>query len=175
MHTLSNSIATSFRIPLSIYTISNIFLNRKHRFVRSSLLYSHNKLGLSANFPSRAESKPISCRVYREGTAAASTMTFPIVNGMLAQNTTQLHGALARRNTSFSTATPFPFPTKSQWSPGDISTLVFGCIASVLGVLTLWATFWLGRRRALRVVGNGMYFDGKRDELTNHIADRRMP
>ncbi|KAF6228544.1 hypothetical protein HO173_011846 [Letharia columbiana] len=106
-------------------------------------------------------------------------MIFPIVNGMLAQKTTQLHGALARRNTSFSTATPFPFPTKSQWSPGDISTLVFGCIASVLGVLTLWATFWLGRRRALRVVGNdecrefGATFDS--DPSLEHVVLERGP
>ncbi len=84
-------------------------------------------------------------------------MMLPIVNRMLAHNTTQLHGEFARRNASFSTAAPFPFPPKSQWGPGDISTLVFGCIASVLGVLTLWATFWLGRPRALRVIGNGVY------------------
>lgn len=79
-------------------------------------------------------------------------MMLPIANGP--HNMRRLHEAVARRNTSLSGAEPFPFPPKSQWAPGDISTLLFGCIASILGVLTLWATFWLGRRHALRVVRN---------------------
>ena len=33
------------------------------------------------------------------------------------------------------------------WSPGDIGTVLFGCIGLVLGILTLWLTFWLGRQR----------------------------
>ena len=73
---------------------------------------------------------------------------------MLAYDVAHPHGTLIRRNTSLSTATPFPLPLQSQWNPGDIGTLVFGCIASVLGLLALWATFWLGRRRALREVGD---------------------
>lgn len=94
--------------------------------------------------------------IYKGSFIAAGIMILPVANGMLAHNMTELHGALARRNTSSSTATPFAFLLNSQWSPGDISTLVFNCIASVLGVLTLWATFRLGRRRTLRVVGKGV-------------------
>lgn len=41
--------------------------------------------------------------------------------------------------------------SKSQnppgWSPGDVGTVLFGCVGSVFGVLTLWLTFWLGRQR----------------------------
>ena len=36
---------------------------------------------------------------------------------------------------------------QSIWTTSDICTVLFGCIASVLGVLTLWATIWLGRQR----------------------------
>jgi len=35
--------------------------------------------------------------------------------------------------------------------PNDISTIVFGCIASVLGVIALLLTLWLGRRHAAHV------------------------
>ena len=33
-----------------------------------------------------------------------------------------------------------------RWSPGDIGTVVFGCVATVLGTLALWSTIWLGHR-----------------------------
>ena len=36
---------------------------------------------------------------------------------------------------------------QSRWSPSDVGTVVFGCIGSILGILTLWLTFWLGRQR----------------------------
>ncbi len=39
------------------------------------------------------------------------------------------------------------FQSQSAWSPSDVGTVVFGCIGSVLGILTLWLTFWLGRQR----------------------------
>ena len=39
------------------------------------------------------------------------------------------------------------------WSPSDIGTVVFGCISAVLGLLTLWLTFWLGRAR-FKIIGN---------------------
>ena len=39
------------------------------------------------------------------------------------------------------------FQIQSAWSPSDVGTVVFGCIGSVLGILTLWLTFWLGRQR----------------------------
>lgn len=33
---------------------------------------------------------------------------------------------------------------QSAWNSGLISTMVFGCIASILGILAIWATVWLG-------------------------------
>ena len=41
----------------------------------------------------------------------------------------------------------FKSQNQSGWSAGDVGTVLFGCIGSVLGVLTLWMTFWLGRQR----------------------------
>ena len=90
---------------------------------------------------------------------------------MLAHDVAQPNGTLVRRNTSLSTATPFPLPLQSQWSPGDIGTLVFGCIASVLGVLALWATFWLGRRRALHVDGDVNGDGGSFHRSCDELAD----
>ena len=84
-------------------------------------------------------------------------------NGMLAHNMTQ----------PLATATPFPFPPDPQWGPDDIGTIVFGCLASVLGVFTIWATFWLGRRGALRTGGNGVYIPTREcEELTYRFTDR---
>ena len=40
----------------------------------------------------------------------------------------------------------FLTPGQPQWSPGDISTVIFGCIASILGILTLYLMLWLGWR-----------------------------
>ena len=37
--------------------------------------------------------------------------------------------------------------SQPRWSPSDVGTIVFGCIGSILGILTLWLTFWLGRQR----------------------------
>ena len=82
-------------------------------------------------------------------------MIQPIVNGIPVHDMTQSHAELVRRNTSSSTAPPFPFPPQSQWGPGEIGTLVFGCIASVLGLLTLWAAFWSSRGRALGAAAIG--------------------
>ncbi|KAK0507244.1 hypothetical protein JMJ35_010282 [Cladonia borealis] len=53
---------------------------------------------------------------------------------------------------SYATASSSPTPaSKSQnqsgWSPGDVGTILFGCIGTVLAVMTLWLTFWLGRQR----------------------------
>lgn len=36
---------------------------------------------------------------------------------------------------------------QSSWNSGLTSTVVFGCIASILGMLAIWATMWLGRRQ----------------------------
>ena len=50
-------------------------------------------------------------------------------------------------NVSHPTTSPTPVQQNPQWSPDGISTVVFGCIASILGVLAIWATFWLGHRQ----------------------------
>lgn len=51
----------------------------------------------------------------------------------------------------------FPTPGQPQWSPGDISTVVFGCIASILGILTLYLMIWLGWRGPGFSARYGMY------------------
>ena len=81
----------------------------------------------------------------------------PIINAIVANNMTQLHVTAKSSSSSLSTATLFPFPPSPQWGPDDIGTLVFGLIASLLGVITLWATFWLRRRRALYADGDGAF------------------
>ena len=113
----------------------------------SDLLPSHDKLTLSPTFHP-VSPKHYHIAVQKEGPAAFDAMKLPIVNGMPAPNMTQSHATLARHNTSLSTATPFPLPLQSGWGAGDIGTLVFGCIASILGVLTLWAAYWQSCRRA---------------------------
>ena len=55
--------------------------------------------------------------------------------------------AAALTNISYSTATSSQVQQNSQWGPGGISTVVFGCIASILGMLAIWATIWLGHRQ----------------------------
>ena len=50
-------------------------------------------------------------------------------------------------NISYSTATSSQVQQNSQWGPGGISTVVFGCVASILGMLAIWATIWLGHRQ----------------------------
>lgn len=50
-------------------------------------------------------------------------------------------------NISYTTATSSSAQQNSQWGPGGISTVVFGCIASILGMLAIWATIWLGHRQ----------------------------
>lgn len=99
------------------------------------------------------------CPYKQKSTAPSGTMMLPIANPSLAHGTTQLHVAPAIPNITTSTGIPYPLPPESQWGPGDIGTLVFGCIASVLAVLTLWATFWLGRQRATSVGENGVCSD----------------
>ena len=50
-------------------------------------------------------------------------------------------------NVSHPTTSSAPVKQNPQWSPDGISTVIFGCIASILGVLAIWATFWLGHRQ----------------------------
>lgn len=37
---------------------------------------------------------------------------------------------------------------QSQWSPGDISNIVFGCVSAILGALTLGVTYFLHVQRS---------------------------
>ena len=55
--------------------------------------------------------------------------------------------AAASANVSYPMASSSPVQQSSQWGPDGISTVVFGCIASILGMLAIWATFWLGHRQ----------------------------
>lgn len=75
---------------------------------------------------------------------------------------TQTLGLIARTNPS---TPPSIAPTtttnagtsaqeQSSWNSGVISTVVFGCIASILGVLAIWATIWLGRRQTSSAARN---------------------
>ena len=45
--------------------------------------------------------------------------------------------------------------SQSGWSPGDVGTIVFGCIVSVLGVLNLCLPFRPRRQRFRLIVGDG--------------------
>ncbi len=55
--------------------------------------------------------------------------------------------AAAPINVSYPTVSSSPVQQNSQWGPDGISTIVFGCIASILGMLAIWATIWLGHRQ----------------------------
>ena len=57
-------------------------------------------------------------------------------------------GVTTLTNISFPAATSSSVQQNSQWGPGGISTVVFGCIASILGMLAIWATIWLGHRQS---------------------------
>lgn len=47
-----------------------------------------------------------------------------------------------------------------QWSPSDISNVLFGCITSVLGVAAILVTYYLHRRRSHRYQPGTMYPEG---------------
>ena len=70
-------------------------------------------------------------------------------------------------NVSSPTPVPFQIQETPKWGPNDISTIVFGCIASILGVVVLWVTFWLGRRRPHEPPSNGMSSSSMYDPTTN--------
>ena len=65
----------------------------------------------------------------------------------------------------------FPTESQPQWSPGDIGTVVFGCIASILGVLALYLTLWLGRRGPGVPARYGMYCMLSLNAGTTYTAD----
>ena len=51
------------------------------------------------------------------------------------------------------------------WSPGDVGTILFGCIGLVLGVLTLWLTFWLARQRFRLIIKEGFQNEFRLQDL----------
>lgn len=83
------------------------------------------------------------------------TLTFPSCLYTLAGPNTSSNNSLTLPN---STQPSFSFPNQARWGLNDIGTVVFGCLASVLGVLTLLMTIWLGRRRASFLHGAGLSF-----------------
>ncbi|MCJ1467037.1 hypothetical protein MMC07_005659, partial [Pseudocyphellaria aurata] len=44
--------------------------------------------------------------------------------------------------------TSFSLLQQAQWGPGDISNILFGCVASVLGTITVGLTYYLHRRQS---------------------------
>ena len=42
---------------------------------------------------------------------------------------------------------PFSLPQQSQWGPGDISNVLFGCVASFLGAMAVGLPYYLYRRQ----------------------------
>lgn len=42
----------------------------------------------------------------------------------------------------------FSLPQQSQWGPGDISTVLFGFVATVLATMTIGLTYYLHRRQS---------------------------
>ena len=138
--------ATSFRKSMGIYIPShNLFLGQKKSAQPFSLLHNFNRNQLPSPLT------PYLTAIYKEVSGTFKAIMSPTINGILA------NGTSGRRNFSSSTGPLSPSTPKPQWGPGDIDTLVFGCVASILGVFTLWAT--LGRRRFLRAGGNGVYID----------------
>ncbi|KAF6219502.1 hypothetical protein HO133_003970 [Letharia lupina] len=71
---------------------------------------------------------------------------------MLPDNTTQTPEPPPTSNASSSTITSLNFQQGSQWGPSGIGTVVFGCVASVLGILALWMMFWLWQREPAHAV-----------------------
>lgn len=55
--------------------------------------------------------------------------------------------AAAPVNISYPTDSSSSVQQNSQWGIDGISTVVFGCIGSILGMLAIWATLWLGNRQ----------------------------
>lgn len=104
-------------------------------------------------FLSDAQNNPTSPR----GGSLNTTVSLAMASGARSndETTSKLHSgavflkpkAATLTNISYPTATSSSVLQNSQWGPGGISTVVFGCIASILGMLAIWATIWLGHRQ----------------------------
>ena len=51
-------------------------------------------------------------------------------------------------------------PNQSGWSPGDVGTVVFGCIGTLLALLALLMTYWIGHQQLIYIADK----DGVKDE-----------
>lgn len=70
---------------------------------------------------------------------------------------------------AMNSSSPNPAPkSESQrgWSPGDVGTVLFGCVGLVLGVLTLWLTFWLARQRFRFIIKKGFQDESQLQSLS---------
>ncbi|CAD6579811.1 MAG: hypothetical protein ASARMPREDX12_009372 [Alectoria sarmentosa] len=77
---------------------------------------------------------------------------------MLLDNETQTPEPSPTLNASSSTITSLSSQQGSQWGPSGIGTVVFGCVASVLGLSALWMMFWLRQREPGPATGSSMLF-----------------
>ncbi len=109
---------------------------------------------------------------------SAPTRSHPVAYST--DRATQALGLTARTNPSIqpsmAPATPANATTSTQdqssWNSGVISTVVFGCIASILGVLAIWATMWLGRRQISLAARNSTLSTWNSEGLTDVLISR---
>ena len=66
---------------------------------------------------------------------------------------TTAHGPASSASSS---QAPFSLPQQSQWGPGDISNVFFGCVASFLGAMAVGLPYYLYRRQ-LRSQQSGLW------------------
>ena len=81
--------------------------------------------------------------------------TMHVFNRMLA-NRTEIPEISSSCNDSSLPITSLRLQAGSNWGPSDIGTMVFGCVASVLGMLTLWMTYWLWVRQSSIAMESGI-------------------
>ncbi len=117
-------------------------------------------LALSALY-SALPLQPCPCILPHVTGTTASDTGFPALGGStwIAHSTnpvTQTLGIIYRPDSSTKPSVPAAAAAaaaissaqeQSSWNSGVTSTVVFGCIASILGILAIWATIWLGRRQ----------------------------
>ncbi|KAM0798467.1 hypothetical protein BDR22DRAFT_823316 [Usnea florida] len=74
-------------------------------------------------------------------------MMLSATNSRLPANETQSPDVSPTLHTSSSPNSPLSSQQSSQWGASGIGTVVFGCTASILGILALWMTFWTRQRQ----------------------------
>ena len=73
-------------------------------------------------------------------------MILHALNRMLPTNQTQVPQPSPTFHTSSSPIGSLSSQQDSQWGASGIGTVVFGCVASILGILALWMMFWTRQR-----------------------------